>query len=107
MLIRMISIFEIAGSLSCSKALLQQTIFGMFSMYGKVSRKLYGKNFSTLNFGRLAGDEKYLYMNFTNLDFYIFMLQLKLLFTMSVVRDRLLFMTEIPCIDHSVQRSPW
>ena len=32
-------------------------------------------------------------------------IQLKLLFTISVVRDHLLFMTEIPCTDHSVQKS--
>ena len=31
-------------------------------------------------------------------------IQLKLLFTISVVRDRLLFMTEISCTDHCVQR---
>ena len=31
--------------------------------------------------------------------------QLKLLFTISVVRNRLLFMTEIPCRNHSVQKS--
>ena len=32
-------------------------------------------------------------------------IQLKLLFTISVVSDHLLFMTEIPCTDHSVQKS--
>ena len=32
-------------------------------------------------------------------------LRLKLLFTISVVRDRLHFMTEIPCTDHSLQKS--
>ena len=31
--------------------------------------------------------------------------QLKLLFTISVFRDRLLFMTKIPCTDHFVQKS--
>ena len=34
-----------------------------------------------------------------------FALQLKLLFMISVVRDRLLFMTEIPYMDDTVQKS--
>ena len=35
-----------------------------------------------------------------------FIIQLKLLITITVVRDRLLFMTKIPCMDDSGARKP-